>query len=269
MQLLHPPLNTLGIVSLLSWLLLLGKQLLSNLIRHLIRLFTQESLEAAIHTRGEPKDGVDKINPDRSLHRARAGTLVLVVAASAEEDPSKDSEYHEPGDKEDEIPGKCSVGLEELKLAADKGKSAERCNGDEDHGCGGRETCDGEGKVPLWRKAVVAVAGFANAMAVEATRDESKDKLETATDETWDHFKGLEPSLAHGLAGLRALVEGMATGLSAHFLLIGSAKLGGVACEGIRGLTEFDDGLTGFDCVVESAHCGVVLFVLGECPVVV
>lgn len=99
-------------------------------------------------------------------------------------------------------------------------------------------------------------------MAVETAGDDSEKELKTSTDHTRYCLEGLEPSLAHGLSGLGALVEGMTTGLSTEFLLISGAEFGGRSSEGSSSVAELDGGLAGLDSVVKLAHDEVGLLVL-------
>lgn len=127
-------LHTLSVAVLGRRLLLLLEQLLAGLVRQMIYLVAQESLDAAVDARNQPENGVHQIHPHGSLHRSRAAALVLVVAVPLEEDAREDSEDDNPHDEQEQVPGEGSVRLEQLDPAADEGDRAERGGEDEEDG---------------------------------------------------------------------------------------------------------------------------------------
>ncbi len=213
---------------------LLGKYLVANLVAERVHLVPQKRLEAAIGRRAEPEDGVDQVHPDGHLHDGHAGTLVGVVALPLEEDAGKDAKDDHPADPQGRVPPKGAVRLEHLEEAADDGDGAGQPRGQEGDGGEGGAAGDDDGKKPLGRNGLAALAVRVDAVAVEADGDDGEDELQRAHDDARNHLKALEPRLAHRLARVGALAHGKAPSVAAHLPLVGLAKVVGVT-DGLGG----------------------------------
>lgn len=180
------------LVHLLVWpRFLLSEHLSSDLFSEGINLSTQEGLDESVDPGDQPKNGVDKVQPNSPLLDSGAAALVRVIVVPVEEDPAEDSKHDDPQEEQRQVPGEEPGGLELVRHRAEW-----RCGGKR-NGRHARERPDDQTVNPFGGVQAALLVLFVDAVAVESHDDQTQHELQASDDETGDVL----PCLKWGCCG--------------------------------------------------------------------